>query len=185
MTAESGNHLDSAEAQALYEIELDQPDILNVVINLKRLASELEQILTTDGNEFPFRTSSLVSGGHNTKHALLKFCKTIIKMRIERAKYFPARDLFGEPGWDMLLDAVVARITNKPVSITSICIASQVPPTTALRWINILIEQNFVTRTNDPTDKRRSLVWASDKSVSLLLKYYSRMVIIVGDGRLI
>src|SRR3546814_1843272 len=50
---------------------------------------------------------------------------------------FPYTTLFrSDPAWDMLLDLYLAAERNtRPVSISSLCIASAVPATTALRWI--------------------------------------------------
>lgn len=72
-------------------------------------------------------------------------------------------DLFGEPAWDMLLDLVVHRVRQKRVSVTSLCIASAVPPTTALRWIKFLQERGLVKREESNTDKRVAFVRLTDE----------------------
>jgi hypothetical protein len=43
-----------------------------------------------------------------------------------------SEDLFADPGWDILLDLYAARQEGKQVSVSSLCIAAAVPPTTAL-----------------------------------------------------
>lgn len=66
------------------------------------------------------------------------------------------KDLFGEPAWDILLDLYASEIEGKKVSISSACIASAVPATTALRWLNTLVELELVARSPDGADARRS-----------------------------
>src|SRR3546814_11460790 len=70
--------------------------------------------------------------GDNTR-AL--FGQNLIRCRRLRDRYFDG-DLFADPAWDMLLDLYLAAERNtRPVSISSLCIASAVPAPTALRWI--------------------------------------------------
>ena len=66
--------------------------------------------------------------------------------------------LFSDPAWDILLDTYVQNAAEKPVSVTSACIASRVPPTTALRWITILEKDGWIGRVDDGADKRRSFI---------------------------
>lgn len=64
----------------------------------------------------------------------------------------------------MLLDLYVSRSKGlRPVSVSSLCIASAVPATTALRWINALVQEGLVARQPDLRDKRRVLVSLTDE----------------------
>jgi len=93
-----------------------------------------------------------------------------------RHKYFNY-DIFGEPCWDILLDLFIARIDGLRISITSSCIASGVPLTTALRWLTVLENRGLIIRSNDQTDKRRSWVELSDlgfKAMSEFLREKAR-----------
>lgn len=81
---------------------------------------------------------------------------------------FGAGDLFGEPVWDMLLDLYLSKYRGKRVSVSSLCIASGVPTTTALRWINIMIDNGIAIRVNDCTDKRRVFVELSSQAENAL-----------------
>jgi DNA-binding MarR family transcriptional regulator len=80
-----------------------------------------------------------------------------IRMRRTREKVLGA-DLFADPAWDMLLDLYVEHKAGRSPSVSSLCIASQVPVTTALRWITKLEQDGLVTRTHDPKDGRRIYV---------------------------
>lgn len=80
--------------------------------------------------------------------------KDIYNFRRKRERFFDT-DLFGEPGWDMLLDLYEHAERGKAVSVSSACIAASVPPTTALRWIAVLVQRGLVDSFNDPLDRRR------------------------------
>jgi hypothetical protein len=68
-------------------------------------------------------------------------------------------DLFADPAWDMLLDLYAAHLEQRKVSTTELCIASAVPSTTALRWIEKLAQMKLVTREDDHLDGRR--IWVA------------------------
>lgn len=83
-----------------------------------------------------------------------------IRARRLRERFFPA-DLFADPGWDMLLDLAAARLEQRPVSVSSLCIAASVPTTTALRWIKRLCDEQVLERASDPGDARRAFITMS------------------------
>lgn len=66
--------------------------------------------------------------------------------------------LFGDPAFDMLLDLFVHEEEGRAVCVSSACVGSGVPATTALRWLAILHADGFVSRTPDPADGRRVLL---------------------------
>lgn len=66
--------------------------------------------------------------------------------------------IFADPAWEMLLDLYLAFLENRSVSVTSLCIAAAVPPTTALRYLQNLVKLQMVTRTRDGRDGRRVYV---------------------------
>jgi DNA-binding MarR family transcriptional regulator len=96
--------------------------------------------------------------------------RALIRARRMRDEYFAA-DLFADPAWDMLLDLLAARLAGKRVSVSSLCIAAAVPPTTALRWIRQLTERDIFVRIADPLDGRRVFIALTDKAADALLKW--------------
>lgn len=82
---------------------------------------------------------------------------TILKRRRDRDELLGG-GLFGEPVWDMLLDLFAHANIRRKVSVSSLCIASAVPPTTALRHIRIMESQGMIVRSADPRDSRRVFV---------------------------
>jgi hypothetical protein len=98
--------------------------------------------------------------------------RRLIRNRQIRAEIF-GEGLFGEPAWDMLLDLTAASIEQKRVSVSSLCIASGVPHTTALRWISLMISYGIFYRTEDGVDRRRSYVHLTKKGMRMAAIYFS------------
>ena len=100
--------------------------------------------------------------------------RTIIRHRQMRARFFKGA-LFSDPAWDMLLDLTAAQIEQAQVSVTSLCIASGVADTTALRWINVLVEEGLFKRVNDETDKRRVFIELTPKATRAVSGYFEAL----------
>lgn len=97
--------------------------------------------------------------------------RDLIKLRRMREQFFPA-DLFADPAWDILLDLYAAKLESKSVSVSSLCIAAAVPPTTALRWITTMTEHGALVRKQDPRDARRVFIELSADSEERLGNYF-------------
>lgn len=93
--------------------------------------------------------------------AALVFAKEIYRFRRKRGEFF-SDTLFADPSWDILLELYVLRREGRRTSVKSVCAASGVPPTTALRWINLLVKEGLVERSNDLVDLRVRWVTLSD-----------------------
>jgi DNA-binding MarR family transcriptional regulator len=87
----------------------------------------------------------------------LPLVRSLIRFRDKRAALFQG-ELFTDPCWDMLLDLKQQALEGRAVSVSSLCVAARVPPTTALRRIDDLLRAGWVRRTNDPSDRRRVLI---------------------------
>lgn len=101
---------------------------------------------------------------------MAQMVRRIIAGRKLRDRFFTdAR--FGEPAWDVLLDLTLAWLEEKPVSVSSACIAAGVPTSTAMRWISELIDRGIIERQIDPADGRRHLVQMTAQTRSAMLQY--------------
>ncbi len=100
-----------------------------------------------------------------------RLLRRIVRQRQLRARFFDG-DLFADPAWDMLLDLTAARAEHKRVSVTSLCIASGVPPTTALRWIGQLTDAGLIQRIEDDTDRRRAFLALTDRAADAMARYF-------------
>lgn len=86
---------------------------------------------------------------------LESLANAIYKARRNRSKFI-RKSLLAEPAWDMLLDLFVSSANKRDVSISSLCIAGDVPATTGLRWIRTLEKEGLVKRVAVASDKRVS-----------------------------
>lgn len=95
-----------------------------------------------------------------------------------------AGDLFADPAWDMLLDLIAPRLERTQVSVSSLCIAASVPPTTALRWIRHLTERGLLQREADPEDGRRVFVALSGRGADAMMRWLreSRALFVAAAG---
>ena len=97
--------------------------------------------------------------------------RRMLRQRQQRARFFDA-ELFADPAWDMLLDLTAARAEQKRVSVTSLCIASGVPPTTALRWISQMTRAGLFERVEDKHDRRRAFIGLTDAAADGMGRYF-------------
>lgn len=103
-----------------------------------------------------------------------RLVRQMIAARQARARFFDA-ELFADPAWDMLLDLTAAYAEGARVSVTSLCIAAGVPATTALRWLNQMVESGIFERVADEKDRRRAFIELSESSVSAMARYFSEV----------
>jgi hypothetical protein len=103
-----------------------------------------------------------------------RLVRKIIRQRQLRARFFEG-DLFADPAWDMLLDLTAARAEHVRVSVTSLCIASGVPPTTALRWIGQMTDAGLLQRVDDENDRRRAFITLTDKAADAMARYFAEL----------
>ncbi|TZG29298.1 winged helix DNA-binding protein [Sphingomonas montanisoli] len=96
--------------------------------------------------------------------------RAMIRARRLRDQYF-GNELFADPAWDMLLDLTASRIEQRPVAVSSLCIASAVPATTALRWIKQLTDTGLFKRIADPLDGRRVFIELTDRAAQGMRGY--------------
>ncbi len=97
--------------------------------------------------------------------------RDMLRARRLREDFLPG-ELFADPAWDMLLDLLAARLEQERVSVSSLCIASAVPPTTALRWIRTLTDKGIVHRQADPHDGRRVFIALAEETAQALTRWF-------------
>jgi DNA-binding NarL/FixJ family response regulator len=177
--------------------EEDRLSLLRLTDQVSQIAHKLEQLSSHGSGETPgafrFENQPGYAGKVDTKHdprfdggsdRLVRasrpplpdprLVRKIIRQRQLRARFFEG-DLFADPAWDMLLDLTAARVEHVRVSVTSLCIASGVPPTTALRWIGQMTDAGLLQRVDDETDRRRAFITLTDKAADAMARYFAEL----------
>lgn len=158
-------------------VALTNADVQRQVEIIARAAIRLGQRL----NSINHRTSTLpvfheVDNSALDEEPLLDVANSIavlrriIRERRLRQRFFE-EVRFGEPAWDIMLDLTLAWFEGKAVAVSSLCIASGVPVSTAMRWINDMVEAGIINRWIDPTDARRNLMQISPATRDAMLRY--------------
>jgi len=98
--------------------------------------------------------------------------RAAIRLRRLRDRFFDG-ELFADPVWDMLLDLTAARMERLRVAVSSLCIASAVPPTTALRWIKTMTDLGLIVRVDDPHDGRRVFIELSETAAKGMQNWFA------------
>lgn len=177
--------------------EEDRLSLLRLTEQVSQIAQKLEHITQQGEGETasPFRFDARINGGAQADTSLdpqfdgssdrlvrasrpplpdPRLVRKIIRQRQLRGRFLEG-DLFADPAWDMLLDLTAARVEHVRVSVTSLCIASGVPPTTALRWIGQMTDAGLLQRVDDETDRRRAFITLTDKAADAMARYFAEL----------
>lgn len=103
--------------------------------------------------------------------AIAVHVRRAISARRGRDNFLPGH-LFADPAWDMLLELYAAELEQIRLSTSNLCDASDVPATTALRWISTLVDEGLAERHGDPLDARRVFVRLSLKGLKGMSAYF-------------
>lgn len=164
----------------------DRLALLRLTEQVGRIADRLERLARITGEDramgvespaLAFRAGPASDGLLRKPRPPLpdpRLVRKIIRGRQLRARFFDA-ELFADPAWDILLDLTAARAEYKRVSVTSLCIASGVPPTTALRWIGQMTDAGLLERVNDESDRRRAFIGLTDQAADAMARYFAEL----------
>lgn len=140
----------------------ERAQLQRVTAEVSRIAETLARIANGPDSDDPGSVRSRTSSYRampveSAEPVTAAQVRDALRARRMRDKVFGG-DLFADPAWDMLLDLYAAELEQRRVSVSSLCIASAVPPTTALRHIGAMIEAGFLERSADPGDRRRAYI---------------------------
>jgi len=114
------------------------------------------------------------TGVADTGETLRSIAKAIVAQFESRSSFFPGAT-FEDPQWLMMLDLFIAGEEGRDVSVSSLCFASGVPPTTALRHIRTLVSKGLFERISHPRDRRICHVRLSDAAKDRMTIYLSSL----------
>ena len=119
--------------------------------------------------DFPFGGPSPLAGSADAANNVIEFntpvfpanllilARRLKASRNARDKFFRS-SLFAEPAWDMMLALYIAEGEGCRLKVSDLCNESGVPNTTALRWIDQLVDLKMARKRRRPLDGRAFFV---------------------------
>jgi FixJ family two-component response regulator/DNA-binding MarR family transcriptional regulator len=151
----------------IHGVNAEAPMRKTLVDQLSTISSEMQRLSRLIGQ--PDANGNAAEDGKPLV-ADVAFIRQLLRLETKRREISNG-SLFGDPTWAMLLDLMIASIENRTVSVSSACIASGSPTTTALRLVNRLVADEILNRIPDHKDGRRDfLVIAPD--IKMMLSTY-------------
>ncbi len=161
LLAALGRLLTALSGQSPDDLSEDPAELRTAAEQVDQATTTLERLTSFGKNDFGILPSGPISiGVSEAKGPSLpdpRLLRTIVRQRRLREQFF-GRELFSDPVWDMLLDLMAAYVERRNVSVSALCHASCAPMSTALRWIDRMIEAGLVERIPDSSDHRRIFV---------------------------
>jgi len=153
---------------------------------LAELAVTLARRLTTVQQADPVSASASTGGlseeklmlevGASSVHALTLLARRQNQLTAALRAQAMRQRAFGElaansAAWAMLLDLHDKTLRNRAVSVSSLCLASGAPTSTALRRLDELVDSGLVRREKDTADARRTLVMLTEDAQERMNAY--------------
>ena len=104
------------------------------------------------------------------KDDLYNIAKTLLFVWNSRRSFLD-QSLICDPGWLILLTLKVSELERTNIQVSTLCIDSGSPATTALRWIKLLQERSLIEIEPDAHDGRRKFARLTDEGSELMYRY--------------
>jgi DNA-binding MarR family transcriptional regulator len=127
---------------------------------LDGLENAICRLMTCQGQEGP-----------DADRYLIRKAKRIRQMNSQCEALFGKQ--FQNAPMNMLIELFVCSARGEKTLVKNLCLASSASQSTALRWINRLIDLNLITRCDDEADARRSLIELTPKGRDALSRFLS------------
>ena len=110
----------------------------------------------------------------------LDLVELALAFRKEREASFPD-NYFSNSAWDILLDLYRAHRRGEKMQLTMVGYDANISKTTALRYLDILMQDGFVYREDDPQDNRRSYAILTQSGADKIKNMFRRFQEIIGQ----
>lgn len=109
--------------------------------------------------------------------------RQIYNSRLDRGKFFNS-DLLSEAVWNMLLAVYSLSRPSQPLTESELARAADCPYSTALRWIESMIEENLIERCKHPDDMRATYVRLTPVGSKQMDDYMMHLAVRSHPGRI-
>jgi DNA-binding MarR family transcriptional regulator len=165
---------DREDTRAVRTVNLSADDIAAVARILSALIAKPGADVLPSFQMIPeepaFGVAPAVNATQLDRDALRRCAAETLRLRKRRQLRFSA-SMFGEPAWELLL--ILYANDGVRFTIKHLSDRAGLPPTTALRWIDVLVQQGFISRESHPTDMRKVMVELAEPGRSALDMYFS------------
>ena len=149
-------------------IVLDSHDLEEAKRLLELLSSAQNGAIGSD------RPANSTSEAIGRRASLLDGARRALADRQRRLATF-GKAMFGEPAWDILLWLYVLQFGERP-TIGRLGELAGTSKSTALRWIDYLESQTWISRASHPTDKRSVFIDLTDSGRAAMELYLTETV---------
>lgn len=143
---------------------------LRAAAKLLKVLAGLEQVRSRELTNVLEKAAGTDS--YQGRELLVERARQTLANRTRRLQFFN-RAMFGEAAWDMLLALYVSDQSEARHTVSGLINLSGVAPTTALRWLNFLRQEQLVTRLSSPTDRRVFYIELTDEGLRALDAYFA------------
>jgi FixJ family two-component response regulator len=143
-----------------------------LVDHLSGLSQELQRISRLIAP--PAKMNGTQNTSPGTQNADPMFIRRLLREENKRRQIGNGL-LFGDPCWAMLLDLMIAKMEGRKVAVSSACIASGAPTTTAMRLVNRLVMESILVRSPDKSDGRRDFLTIDPVIEKPLIAYLNEL----------
>lgn len=148
-------------------------EIRSLATSLLRIADSIDQNWDPSNVHSAFRWPNELARIEKNAVNLAAKAQLIYNRRTRRKEFIPAQ-ILGEPAWDMLLDLFMQYAGGAKVSTSSLCIASGVASSTALRHISALEAVQLIKRSESAFDRRVTFLSLSDAGILAMGRYLEK-----------
>lgn len=103
--------------------------------------------------------------------------RRLFEERQLRNQHLPLSDMFGEPAWDVLLFIFVSQAKGKGAKVDGLAIASRMPVTEALRWLERLEKREMVFAFRDEENSGEVFLRLTAKGHSAMSQYLHQIAL--------
>lgn len=140
-----------------------EAELAEIRMTMKQ-ANERLEILDRQIADVGSRVSddALVVGKRLSRRELIDRAKKYLQWgRLKSVTLDTGNGLFTDSCWNMCLDIYICGLKDERVAVSAIAHSSGIPMTTAMRYINVMVEQGLIEKTPNPADNRMIFVSVS------------------------
>jgi hypothetical protein len=101
----------------------------------------------------------------------LEAAQRAVRDRGARSDFVGSKDIFGEPAWDILLDLFIRQTNEKQVSARAAMMHAGAGPSTVVRWLSVLEQNDLIETSPDPSDSKQRLIRLTPGGYEGMLRY--------------